>query len=176
MCVKPKTLQGLQSGGCGTFDSSHSVAPLSNDASRILCTRSFSYDKSCITCFAAQAGAFVAEIANQRSKPIRQLTVQSSLCDCAAWGLMEGHDLQRLAQEGRIHQDLACLVRRAVQHIGPHGTSKDLHTAMALGPQSPHATKFQIQVRGDLAHRLAVHGAHLCQEPGRVSALWYNVR
>lgn len=93
-----------------------------------------------------QAGAFLAEIANNRPKPIQLVTVQNHLCECAAWGLLELRDLQRLAQEGGADQDLARTVHRAVQQIGLHGAHKELRAELSLSGQFSQATHFQIQV------------------------------
>lgn len=64
-----------------------------------------------------QAGPSCHDIANNRPKPIQPGTVLQHLARCAAWGLMQPHELQRLVEEGRIDGHVARAVHEAMQHV-----------------------------------------------------------
>ncbi|MEW5308662.1 MAG: hypothetical protein WDW38_000601 [Sanguina aurantia] len=93
-----------------------------------------------------QDGAFIAEIANSRPSPVQHHSVQSHLCECAAWGLLGQLDLQGLAQEGGVDEQAAHTIRQAVQHIGDHGTHRELAATLSRRFQFAEATLFQVQI------------------------------
>lgn len=64
-----------------------------------------------------QAGPSCHDIANNCPKPIQPGTVLQHLARCAALGLLQPHELQRLVEEGRIDGHVARAVHEAMQHI-----------------------------------------------------------
>lgn len=61
--------------------------------------------------------------------------MQDYLCECAAWGLLQPQDLKRLAQEGKVDQEVAHIVSEAVQAIGSAGAKKEVKAALPSSSQ-----------------------------------------
>lgn len=94
-----------------------------------------------------QAGALIDEIASNRTKPILQLGVRNHMCQCAAWGLLQPHEMQRLAQEGRVDREVADMICKAVLDIGDSGAKREVKAALPSTYKATRDTYFQIQVR-----------------------------
>lgn len=93
-----------------------------------------------------QAGALIGEIANNRDRPVLELSVQNHLSQCAAWGFLSAADLLRLAHEAGLDQHAACTISRAVEDIGDTGSKREVKAALPPTFKRTLDTYFHIQV------------------------------